>query len=129
MYSEHKHLGAEESISADGDSPQWQPVRAGSSLFSAGARNATSDAMRSVTVDTSSSKCAEWTPGRGSLFIVLPLRIVRSVSSPGGRDPVADAATMGRSAQVVASALVAARFLRIWLATGPLLVLAALLRP
>jgi len=51
------------------------------------------------------------------------------VSSPGDRDPVADAATMGRSAQVVASALVAARFLPIWLATAALLVIAALFAP
>ena len=85
--------------------------------------------MRSVTVDTLRSRCAEWTPGRGSLFTVLPLRIVRSVSSPGDRDPVADAATMGRSAQVVASALVAARFLPIWIATAALLVIAALFAP
>jgi ribose transport system permease protein len=51
------------------------------------------------------------------------------VSSPGDRDPVADAATMGRSAQVVASALVAARFLPIWLAMAALLVIAALFAP
>ena len=51
------------------------------------------------------------------------------MSSPGDRDPVADAATMGRSAQVVASALVAARFLPIWLAMAALLVIAALFAP
>ena len=51
------------------------------------------------------------------------------MSSPGDRDPVADAATMGRSAQVVASALVAARFLPIWIATAALLVIAALFAP
>jgi ribose transport system permease protein len=51
------------------------------------------------------------------------------MSSPGDRDPVADAATMGRSAQVVASALVAARFLPIWLAMAALLVVAALFAP
>ena len=85
--------------------------------------------MRSVTVDTSRSQCAEWTPGRGSLFTVLPLWIGRSVSSPGDRDRIADAPTMGRPAQVVASALVAARFLPIWLATAALLVIAALFAP
>jgi ribose transport system permease protein len=51
------------------------------------------------------------------------------VSSPGDRDPVADAATMGRSAHVVASALIAARFLPIWIATAALLVIAALFAP
>ena len=51
------------------------------------------------------------------------------MSSPGDRDPVADAATMGRSAQAVASALVAARFLPIWIAMAALLVVAALFAP
>jgi ribose transport system permease protein len=51
------------------------------------------------------------------------------MSSPGDRDPVVDGATMGRSAQVVASALVAARFLPIWLAMGALLVVAELFAP
>ena len=85
--------------------------------------------LRSVTVDTSRPRCAEWTPDRGRLFTVLPLWIERSMSSPGDRDPVADAATMGRSAQVVASALVAARFLPIWLAMAALFVVAALFAP
>jgi ribose transport system permease protein len=68
-------------------------------------------------------------PGRGSLFTVLPLWIARPVSSPDDRGPVADAATMGRSAQLVASALVAARFLPIWLAMAMLIVVAALFAP
>ena len=51
------------------------------------------------------------------------------MSSPGDRDTVADAATMGRSAQVVANALVAARFLPIWLAMAALLVIAAIFAP
>jgi ribose transport system permease protein len=51
------------------------------------------------------------------------------MSSPGDRDRAADAATMGRSAQVVASALVAARFLPIWLAMAALLAIAALFAP
>ena len=51
------------------------------------------------------------------------------MSSLADRDPVADAAAMGRSAQVVASALVAARFLPIWLAMAALLVVAALFAP
>jgi ribose transport system permease protein len=51
------------------------------------------------------------------------------VSSPDDRDAVADGATMGRSAQVVANALVAARFLPIWLAMAALLVIAALFAP
>jgi ribose transport system permease protein len=80
-------------------------------------------------VDTSCSRCAEWTPGRGSPFTVLPLSIGRSVSSLGDGGGVADAATMGRSAQVVASALVGARFLPIWLAMAVLLVVAAFFAP
>jgi ribose transport system permease protein len=51
------------------------------------------------------------------------------MSSPGDRDPIADAATMGRSAQVLASGLVAARFLPIWLAMAALVVTAALFAP
>ena len=85
--------------------------------------------VRSVTVDTSRSRCAEWTPGRGLLLTVLPLWIERSVSPPGDRNPVADAGTMGRSAQVVAGALVAARFLPIWLAMAALIVVAAFFAP
>ena len=68
-------------------------------------------------------------PGRGSLLTVLPLWIVRSVSSPDDRDSVAHAATMGRSAQVLTSGLVAARFVPIWLAMAALLVIAALFAP
>jgi ribose transport system permease protein len=85
--------------------------------------------VRSVTVDTSSSRCAEWTPGRGWLYTVLPLWIKRSMSSPGDRDLVADGATMGRSAQVVAGALVAARFLPIWLGMAALIIVAAFFAP
>src|SRR6476619_3575097 len=48
------------------------------------------------------------------------------MSSLADRDPVADAAAMGRSAHVVASALVGARFLPIWLAAAALLVGAGL---
>jgi ribose transport system permease protein len=48
------------------------------------------------------------------------------VSSPGDRDRIADAATLRRPAQVVAGALVAARFLPIWIAMAVLLVVAAL---
>jgi ribose transport system permease protein len=51
------------------------------------------------------------------------------VSSPDDGARLADAAAMGRSAQVVASALVAARFLPIWLAMAVLLVVAALFAP
>src|SRR6476619_2915818 len=51
------------------------------------------------------------------------------MSSLADRDPVADAAAMGRFAQVVASALVAARFLPIWLAMAGLLVIAELFAP
>ena len=51
------------------------------------------------------------------------------MSSPGDRDGIADAATMGRSAHVLASGLVAARFLPIWLAMAALVVVAALFAP
>ena len=51
------------------------------------------------------------------------------MSSPGDRDPVAGTATRGRSTHVVAGALVAARFLPIWLAMAALLVVAALFAP
>jgi ribose transport system permease protein len=51
------------------------------------------------------------------------------LSAPGDTERVADAATVGRSPQVVASALVAARFLPIWLAMAALLVVAALFAP
>jgi ribose transport system permease protein len=51
------------------------------------------------------------------------------MSSSGDRDPVAGAATMGRTAEAVAGALVAARFLPIWLAMAALLVVAALFAP
>lgn len=51
------------------------------------------------------------------------------MSSPGGTARIAGAAPMGRSAQVVASALVGARFLPIWIATAALLVIAALFAP
>jgi ribose transport system permease protein len=51
------------------------------------------------------------------------------MSSPGTRDPAADAPALGRTAQIVASALVASRFLPIWLAVAALLVVAALFAP
>ena len=51
------------------------------------------------------------------------------MSAAGDSDRVADAATMGRSARVVASALVAARFLPIWVAMAALLAVAALFAP
>jgi ribose transport system permease protein len=51
------------------------------------------------------------------------------VSSPGERAPVGDSVAAGRSAQVVASALVGARFLPIWLAMGALVVVGAVFEP
>src|SRR5262245_31967079 len=88
----------------------------------------TTRGMRSVTVDTSSSRCAEWTPGRGALFTVLPLSFGWSLSSPTDTGPAAGA-TLGRSGQLVASAVLGARFLPIWLASAALLVVAALFAP
>jgi ribose transport system permease protein len=51
------------------------------------------------------------------------------MSSPGDRDPISGAATMGRSAQVVASGLVAARFLPIWVGMAALIAVAAVFEP
>jgi ribose transport system permease protein len=51
------------------------------------------------------------------------------VRSPNDTDRTTDAATMRRSAHVVASALVTARFLPIWIAMAGLLVVAALFAP
>ena len=51
------------------------------------------------------------------------------MSTSGDTGRVADGAAMGRSAQLAANALVAARFLPIWLAMGVLLVVAALFAP
>ncbi len=51
------------------------------------------------------------------------------MSAPVGADLVADDAAMGRSARVVAGALVGARFLPIWLAMAALVVTAALFAP
>jgi ribose transport system permease protein len=52
----------------------------------------------------------------------------RSVSAPGRSDGVASSGT-GRFASVVASAVVAARFLPVWLATGVLVIVAAIIAP
>jgi ribose transport system permease protein len=51
------------------------------------------------------------------------------VSTPGDTDRAAGVARIGGSAQILASALVGARFLPIWLAMGALLVIAALFAP
>ena len=51
------------------------------------------------------------------------------MSAHGDTERVADVATMGRSALAVASALVAARFLPVWLAMAALLLVAALFAP
>jgi ribose transport system permease protein len=51
------------------------------------------------------------------------------MSSPGDRDRTADAATTGRSAQLLASGLVAARFLPIWIGMAALVLTAALFAP
>src|SRR5262245_43759873 len=105
----------------DGLRPSTVPTR--------GWRWWTPEGTCSVTVDTPRPSCTEWTPGRGSLFTVQPLSIGRSVSSPDDRDRVGDATTLGRTGSVVASALVGARFLPIWLAAAVLLVVAALFAP
>ncbi len=92
MYSEHKHPGAGESTAPEsGVRPAGAGLPRSQSRFTHVRGRWTTRAVRSVTVDTSRSRCAEWTPGRGWLFTVPPLWIERSMSSPGDRDPVADA--------------------------------------
>jgi ribose transport system permease protein len=72
-------------------------------------------AFRSATVDTARHTCTEWAPGRGTpLTVDLP----REAGSLTGR---------GRA--FVASAIVGARFLPIWLATAVLAVVAAISAP
>jgi ribose transport system permease protein len=85
--------------------------------------------MRSVTVDTLLGTCTEWAPARGQSITVLPSRIGRSTSPPGDTERLGEAVRMGRPAQLVASALVGARFLPIWIAMAALLVIAALFAP
>jgi ribose transport system permease protein len=85
--------------------------------------------VRSVTVDTSRRSCTEWTPGRGTFFGVLPsgIGLLVSASGPTAR---AGASRAGRRVDaLLASGVVAARFLPIWLATGALLVVAAVIAP
>ena len=86
-------------------------------------------AARYVTVDTSRRTCTEWTPGRGTFLGVLPsgLRLLVSASGQTGR--VAPSRADGRVGQFTASAVVAARFLPIWLATGALVIVSAVIAP
>jgi ribose transport system permease protein len=80
-------------------------------------------------VDTFAGTCTEWSSGRGKLFIVVPPRVGRFVSAPTPTDGVAAAALGPGYAQLVTNAVVAARFLPIWLATGVLAVVAAIIAP
>jgi ribose transport system permease protein len=68
-------------------------------------------------------------PGRGKLSSVLRSGTGRYVSAPGYSGSVDASSGNGRYAPLVASAVVAARFLPIWLATGALLVVAAIIAP
>jgi ribose transport system permease protein len=71
--------------------------------------------LRSVTIDTERRTCTKWTPGRRTIFtIALPRK---------------DGPVTGRGRAFVASAVVAARFLPIWLATAALAVVAAIIAP
>jgi ribose transport system permease protein len=72
-------------------------------------------ACRSATIDTSRRTCTEWAPGRGK-----PL----TVALPGKDGPLT---APGRT--FVASAVVAARFLPVWLATAALAIVAAIIAP
>jgi ribose transport system permease protein len=70
---------------------------------------------RSATIDTSLRTCTEWAPGRGKpLIVALP-----------GKDGLLTAP--GRT--FVASAVVAARFLPVWLAAAALAIVAAIFAP
>jgi ribose transport system permease protein len=68
-------------------------------------------------------------PGRGTLFGSLPSGIARFVSSPGQPGRVGAPPSGGRLSELGASAVVAARFLPIWLATGALVIVAAVIAP
>ena len=72
-------------------------------------------AFRSATIDTSRRTCTEWAPGRGK-----PL----TVALPGKDGPLT---APGRT--FVASAVVAARFLPVWLAAAALAIIAAIFAP
>lgn len=85
--------------------------------------------LRSVTVDTSHPACSEWTSGRGSLFTVPPSQIGRFVSAQGHTGPLGAADAPQRYAPLVARAVVAARFLPIWLATAALVLVSAVIAP
>ena len=85
--------------------------------------------MRSVTVDTLRRTCTQWSPGRGTFLGVLPSGIRLLVSAAGHSSRGGAARVEGRVGQLTASAVVAARFLPIWLATGALIVVAAAIAP
>lgn len=63
------------------------------------------------------------------LFSVLPSGIGRFVNASGHTGRVDPSPESGRYAPFVASAVVAARFLPIWLATGALVIVAAIIAP
>ncbi len=77
--------------------------------------NVLNGGIRAVTVDTTRPACAEWAPGRGLPLIVAPPRKVGPLTAPGRA--------------FVASAIVAARFLPIWIATAVLAIVAAIIAP
>src|SRR4029079_7061096 len=85
--------------------------------------------VRSVTVDTLRRTCTQWSPGRGTFLGVLPSGIRLLVSAAGHSSRGGAARVEGRVGQLTASAVVAARFLPIWLATGALIVVAAAIAP
>ena len=68
-------------------------------------------------------------PGRGTFLGVLPSGLRLLVSASGQTGCVAPSRADGRVGQLTASAVVAARFLPIWLATGALVIVAAIIAP
>ena len=68
-------------------------------------------------------------PGRGTFLGVLPSGIRLLVSASGHSSDVGSGGADGRLGHLTASAVVAARFLPIWLATGALVIVAAAIAP
>src|SRR6059058_2334031 len=68
-------------------------------------------------------------PGCGEPFTLMPPRIGQSVSARSRTEDSPVSAVAGRYVPLVASAVVAARFLPVWLAAGALAVVAAIIAP
>src|SRR5919109_1968127 len=105
MSSEHKRDAADESTLP----------------LSNGERSAVSPCWRSVTVDTFGPTCKKWAPGR-----VQSRKGAVSAHTPSEGVALRQG---GRLAPLLTEALVGARFVPIWIATGALVVVAAIIAP